>query len=97
MKALLRTAAEVVRRYLIAAAYRGIDFVVTGVITGATIIAKGSGIRERARLVRQYGRGNWRKMKGTATIRYDDGETCTAELHWYEAHGIGKVEFKVKR
>jgi len=41
--------------------------------------------------------GRWRKLKGIATIGLDDSSTCQAELHWYEAHGIGKKEFKIKR
>ena len=60
-------------------------------------IATGSGIREPPRLRRLYGKGRWRKMKGVARIRLKDGRTRLAELHWYEAHGIGKTEFKRKR
>ena len=60
-------------------------------------IARGSGIRELARLRRTYGRGEWRKMKGVARIRLRNGRIRTAELHWYEAHGIGRREIKRKR
>ena len=60
-------------------------------------IASGRGVRDRRRLVRQYGRGRWRKMKGIATIRLHDGTVIDAELHWYEAHGIGKKETKLKK
>jgi hypothetical protein len=60
-------------------------------------IAQGAGIRNLARLRKIYGRGRWRKKKGIARIRLENGETCRAELHWYEAHGIGKREFKIKQ
>jgi hypothetical protein len=66
-------------------------------ITEIETIAKGRGIRERSRLVRRYGRGRWRKRKGVAEIRLSTGELARAELHWYEASGIGKFEFKIKR
>ena len=46
---------------------------------------------------RLYGQGRWRKMKGIARIRLHNGEIRLAELHWYEAHGIGKKEVKRKR
>ena len=55
-----------------------------------------SGIRELARLRRVYGRGNWRKRKGIAKVRLADQTIQTAEVHWYEATGIGKKEFKIK-
>jgi hypothetical protein len=57
----------------------------------------GSGIRELARLRKRYGRGRWRKRKGCAEVRLSDGTIIRAELHWYEATGIGKREFKIKR
>lgn len=57
----------------------------------------GSGIRDLKRLRRAYGSGRWRKLKGFATIRLSDGTICQAEVHWYEAHGIGKKELKIKR
>jgi hypothetical protein len=60
-------------------------------------IAVGSAIREVARLRKQYGRGRWRKLKGIALIRLANGRIRRAELHWYEAHGIGKREIKRKR
>ena len=50
-----------------------------------------------ARLRKRYGRGRWRKRKGYAEVRLSDGEVVRAELHWYEATGIGKREFKIKR
>ena len=57
----------------------------------------GSAIREVARLRKQYGRGRWRKLKGIALIRLANGRLRRAEVHWYEAHGIGKREIKRKR
>jgi hypothetical protein len=60
-------------------------------------IATGSGIREIARLRKRYGRGRWRKRKGTAEIELPSGEIVLAELHWYEATGVGRCEFKIKR
>jgi hypothetical protein len=59
-------------------------------------IAVGSNIRDVARLRKAYGRGRWRKLKGIALVRLEDGSECDAELHWYEAHGIGKKEMRVK-
>ena len=59
-------------------------------------IASGSGLRERARLNKRYGPGRWRKLKGVARVRLVDGTSRIAEIHWYEAHGIGKIEFKLK-
>lgn len=61
-----------------------------------TIAAAGA-IRELGRLRKRYGMARWRKRKGIATIRLADGTICKAELHWYEAHGIGKRELRVKR
>ena len=60
-------------------------------------IATGSGIREIDRLSKTYGHGNWKKMKGIAHVRLSSGKIRLAELHWYEAHGIGKKEIKRKR
>jgi hypothetical protein len=73
------------------------DFEIVGDLTDVETIAAGRGIRELPRLQRLYGRGRWRKMKGVARIRLRDGRIRLAELHWYEAHGIGKKEFKRKR
>lgn len=60
-------------------------------------IAKGLSVRERKRLIAQFGRGRWRKLKGTAKVRLRDGWTGRAEIHWYEAHGIGRRRIKIKR
>ena len=72
------------------------DFEIVGEITQIETIARGSSIRGRARLRRQYGQGRWRKLKGVAYVRLIDGSVRLAEIHWYEAHGIGKREFKLK-
>ena len=56
----------------------------------------GRNVRERVRLRRRYGRGRWRKLKGIARVRLIDGTVHTAEVHWYEAHGIGRRELKIK-
>ncbi len=66
-------------------------------ITHIEPIAIGSAIRDLARLRRIYGVGRWRKLKGIATVRLANGRIRVAELHWYEAHGIGKKEIKRKR
>lgn len=73
------------------------DFAVVGEITDVEVIAVGHGISVLGRLRRLYGAGHWRKMKGHATIRLRDGRVRRAELHWYEAHGVGKKEMKRKR
>ena len=70
---------------------------VVGAVRKATTIAVGRAIRELDRLVRVYGPGRWRKRKGVATVRLPDGVLVVAEVHWYEAHGVGKKELKVKR
>jgi hypothetical protein len=72
-------------------------FEIIGEFTAVETIAAGSGIRELARLRKFYGRGRWRKRKGIARVRLMDGEIVLAEVHWYEATGIGKREFKIKR
>jgi hypothetical protein len=72
------------------------DFEIVGPISAIETIATGTGIRELPRLRREYGSGRWRKVKGFATIRLGDGTIHRAELHWYEAHGIGKRDMKIK-
>lgn len=66
-------------------------------LTNVEIIAVGKSIREYKRLRKWYGIGRWRKMKGIASIRLPNDTIQLAELHWYEAHGIGKKEIKIKR
>ena len=72
------------------------NFEIISPVTDIKIIAAGNGIRDINRLRRMYGAGRWRKLKGIATIRLWDGRIRLAELHWYEAHGIGKREMKKK-
>lgn len=72
------------------------DFEIVGEITDAETIAAGTGVRDRARLRKQYGRGRWRKLKGVARVRLKSGRIRLAEIHWYEAQGVGKREFKLK-
>ena len=72
-------------------------FQILGDISDIETIATGSGIREITRLRKRYGRGRWRKRKGFAEIEIPGGEIVSAELHWYEATGIGRREFKIKR
>lgn len=72
-------------------------FEVIGKITNVETIAVGSSIREIIRLRKVYGTARWRKLKGTANVQLADGTICKAEIHWYEAHGIGKKEIKLKR
>jgi hypothetical protein len=71
-------------------------FEILGEIHDIETIAIGSSIRELERLRKAYGSGRWRKLKGVATIQLEDGIVCEAEVHWYEAHGIGKREIKIK-
>ena len=72
-------------------------FDIIGEIENVETIAVGSRIRELPRLEKMYGSGRWRKMKGEATIRLRNSRVVKAEIHWYEAHGIGRKEFKRKR
>jgi len=72
-------------------------FRIVGKVTGIETIAAGQGIRELRRLRKAYGAGRWRKLKGYAQVRFSNGAVREAEIHWYEASGIGKKEFKIKR
>ena len=72
------------------------DFEIVGTVTNIAPVAVGLGIRDSPRLLKHYGKGNWKKLKGFARVRLLDGTVHTAELHWYEAHGIGKKEVKMK-
>ncbi len=72
-------------------------FEIIGEIADIEIIAKGRGIQDLARIRKKYGPGNWRKLKGHATVRMEDGSVHYAEIHWYEAHGIGRRKFKIKQ
>ena len=73
------------------------DFRIIGRLTDVETIATGSSIRELPRLRRVYGRARWRKRKGTARVELEDGTLRLAELHWYEATGVGRRELKIKR
>ncbi len=72
-------------------------FEVIGDIEGGEQIAAGRAVRARQRLNKVYGDARWRKLKGLARVRLPDGSICRAELHWYEAHGVGRKEMKIKR
>ena len=72
-------------------------FELVGKILDVQTIAQGAGIREVDRLRKVYGPGRWRKRKGIAKVRLPDGTVASAEVHWYEAHGVGRKELKVKR
>ena len=72
-------------------------FDVIGEISSVETIAVGSSIRELRRLVESYGDGRWRKLKGVGLVRLRNGRVRRVELHWYEARGIGKKDFKIKR
>jgi hypothetical protein len=73
------------------------NFEVVGQIVKIETIAVGHGIRELQNLKRFFGDANWRKLKGEATIKFHNGHTRRAELHWYEAHVIGRRKLKIKR
>jgi hypothetical protein len=73
------------------------NFEIIGEITEIETIAISSRIRDIARLRKMYGKGRWRKLKGVATVRLRSGRIRLAELHWYEAHGIGRKDIKRKR
>jgi hypothetical protein len=72
-------------------------FEVVGQIADVEIIARGPGVRVLSYLRKAYGRGRWRKLRGAAIVRLPNGALRKVELHWYEAHGIGKRDLKIKR
>jgi len=72
-------------------------FEVIGKIEEVETIAAGGRIRDVMRLRKQFGPARWRKLKGIAKVRLESGTTRKAELHWYEAHGIGRKKMKIKR
>jgi hypothetical protein len=74
-----------------------VNFEVISDISDIERIARGPSVREQARLRKQFGGGRWRKLKGIASVRLANGRIQTVELHWYEAHGIGKRKYKIKR
>ena len=73
-----------------------VKFEVVGGIEQVETIAAGPGVKVRSFLRKTYGRGRWRKLKGIATVRLPNGNLRRVELHWYEAHGIGKHDLKIK-
>ena len=75
----------------------GSDFELLGELTAIESIASNLSIRERRRLREQFGGRRWRKLKGIGRVRFPNREVRLAELHWYEAHGIGRRKMKVKR
>jgi hypothetical protein len=74
-----------------------VHFEIIGEIEQIETVASGGRIRDIMRLQKQFGRGRWRKLKGVAKVRLQSGNIRKAELHWYEAHGIGKRKMKIKR
>lgn len=72
-------------------------FEIVGDIEQVEVIAAGRLVRDRKSLEEQYGSGRWRKLKGTAIVRLANGRQARAEIHWYEAHGVGRRRFKIKR
>ena len=74
-----------------------IQFEILGEISDIETIAEGRGVYIRRYLERTYGKGRWRKMKGIGTVKLADATICEAEIHWFEAHGIGRKDFKIKR
>ena len=75
---------------------RAVKFEILGAIEHVETIATGRGVRVRALLNKHYGRGRWRKRKGVATVRLANGAVRRVELHRYEAHGVGRRDFKIK-
>lgn len=73
------------------------EFVIISKIRGIETIAADRGVYIRRYLERTYGKGRWRKIKGFATVKLADGTICESEIHWFEAHGIGRKDFKIKR
>ena len=75
----------------------GSDFELLGELTAIEIIAVNLSIRERRQLRDQFGGGRWRKLKGVCRVRFPNGAVRLAEVHWYEAHGVGRRKMKAKR
>ena len=73
------------------------DFELIGQLSDVETIAVNLSIRENADLKARYGGRRWRKLKGTAMVRLSNGHVRRAEVHWYEAHGVGRRKMKIKR
>jgi hypothetical protein len=74
-----------------------VTFQLLSEIAAIEVIARGGSVRRRAVLRKRFGQGPWRKLKGVATVRLVTGAVHRAEIHWYEAHGVGRVGMKIKR
>jgi hypothetical protein len=74
-----------------------VKFEIIGEIEDVETVAVGSNIRDLSQLYKRYGRGRWRKLKGVALVQLPNGQVRRVELHWYEAHGIGRRDIKIKR
>jgi len=72
-------------------------FEIVGSLSGREVIAEGPGVRDRRRLQRRYGGRRWRKLKGVGAVLVAGGVLRRAEVRWYEAHGVGRVRYKIKR
>ena len=72
------------------------NFQIIGSVEGVQIIAVKHSIRDLKFLERMYGKGRWRKLKGIVKVQLENGRIRLAEIHWYEAHGIGKRQMKIK-
>ena len=72
-------------------------FKIAGAIREIETVAIGQGIKNLNRLNKMYGKAKWRKLKGICHVELEDGTVLEAEIHWYEGHGIGKKEIKIKR
>lgn len=72
-------------------------FKIISEVSNVEYIARGTSVKIRSYLRKAYGYGRWRKVKGIATVRMPNGDERKVELHWYEAHGIGKRDMKIKR
>ncbi len=64
-------------------------------ISQSRVIAKGKRIRDIERLANQYGGRKSQWVKKSSPPFEVDGTMC--EYHWYEHHGIGRFEIKLKR
>jgi hypothetical protein len=74
-----------------------VHFEIIGEIEEIETMAIGGRIRDIMRIQKQFGRGRWRKLKGVAQVKLQSSHIRKAELHWYEAHGIGKRKMKIKK
>ena len=72
-------------------------FRIVGKVDHVEVIASAGGIYDIVRLTKQFGAGRWRKLKGVAQVELGGGQVRLAEVHWYEAHGIGRRKMKLKR